>query len=172
MEMFIAGTHTSSTTAEWAMSELLQNPDQLKKVKAELAKVVGANKKQQESDVDSLPYLQAIMEETLRQHPPAPILLPRKAAQDTNFMGYNIPKNTQVLVNSRAIGRDKDNREGALSFKPERFSNSNINSKGQNYELLPFGAGRRICPGIPLAHGMAPLVLGSLLHHFVMVGRE
>lgn len=108
------------------------------------------------------------MEETPSLHPPAQILLPRKAAQETNFMSYNIPKNTQVLVNSWAIGRDKiiGIWEDALSFKPERFLNSNFNSKGQNYELLPFGAGRRIFPGIPLAHHMVPLVLGSLPHHF------
>lgn len=166
MEMFIAGTDTTSSTTEWAMSELLQNPEQMKRVKAELTRVVGANKKLKESDIENLHYLQAIVDETLRLHPPAPILLPRKAVRDTNFMGYSIPKDTQVLINNWAIGRDEDIWEDALSFKPERFLDSNINYKGQNYEFLPFGAGRRICAGLPLAHRMVPLTLGSILHHF------
>ncbi|WOH13205.1 hypothetical protein DCAR_0832714 [Daucus carota subsp. sativus] len=166
MEMFIAGTDTTSSTTEWALSELLQNPEQMKRVKAEISSVVGANKQLKESDTDKLHYLQAIVDETLRLHPPAPILLPRKAVRETNFMGYTIPKDTQVLINNWAIGRDKDLWEDPLSFKPERFLDSKINYKGQNYEFLPFGAGRRICPGLPLAHRMVPLVLGSLLHHF------
>nr|AQY76212.1 cytochrome P450 [Thapsia garganica] len=166
MEMFFAGTDTSSATIEWAMCELLQNPDQMKKIKSELAIVVGANKKLLESDIENLPYLHAIVQETLRLHPPAPLLIPRKAVQDTNFMGYSIPKNTQVMVNCWAIGRDEDSWEDTLSFKPERFLDSNINYKGQCYEFLPFGAGRRMCPGVPLANRMVHLILGSLLHHF------
>ncbi|KAK1380469.1 Cytochrome P450, E-class, group I [Heracleum sosnowskyi] len=166
MEMFFAGTETSSATIEWAMCELLQNPDQMKKIKAELAIVVGAHKKLQETDIDNLPYLHAIVEETLRIHPPAPLLIPRKAIRDTKFMDYSIPKNTQVMVNYWAIGRDEASWENALSFKPERFLDSNINYKGQSYEFLPFGSGRRMCPGYPLAHRMVHLVLGSLLHHF------
>ncbi|KAL8105720.1 hypothetical protein AgCh_029493 [Apium graveolens] len=81
-------------------------------------------------------------------------------------MGFSIPKNTQVLINYWAIGRDEDCWEDALSFKPERFLDSTINYKGQSYEYIPFGSGRRMCLGLPLAHRMAHLVLGSLLHHF------
>ena len=123
-------------------------------------------KKLEDSDIDNLPYLKAIVEETLRLHPPAPILLPRKADRDTDFMGYRIPKDTQVFINNWAIATDEDDWEDALSFKPERFLDSNINYKGQNYEFLPFGAGRRICPGLPLAHRVVPLVLGSMLQQF------
>nr|AZL40029.1 cytochrome P450 CYP76AE4 [Thapsia villosa var. laciniata] len=166
MEMFLAGTHTSSSTTEWAMCELLLKPDKMKKVKDELARVVGGNRKLEESDMDNLPYLQAIVEETLRLHPPGPLTLPRKAMHDTKFMGYNIPKGTQVFVNAWAIGREKESWEDALSFKPERFLDSRISYKGQNFEFIPFGAGRRICPGLPLAHRMLPLLLGTLLHHF------
>ncbi|KAK1381300.1 Geraniol 10-hydroxylase [Heracleum sosnowskyi] len=135
-------------------------------INAELGLVVGANKKVQESDIDNLPYLHAIVQETLCLHPPAPLLVPRKAVRDTNFMGYSIPKNTLVMVNYWAIGRDEDSWEDALSFKPERFLDSNINYKGSSYEFIPFGSGRRICPGLPLAHRMIHLILGSLLHHF------
>lgn len=166
MEMFIAGTETTSATIEWAMCELFQNPESMKKIKAELDRVVGVNKLLEESDIDNLPYLQATVEETLRLHAIAPLTLRRKAIQDTNFMGFNIPKDTQVLVNAWAIGRDEDKWEDALSFKPERFLETSIGYKGQNFEFIPFGAGRRICPGLPLAHRMLPLILGSLLHHF------
>ncbi|KAL8105722.1 hypothetical protein AgCh_029495 [Apium graveolens] len=174
MEMFFGGTETSSTTIEWAMCELLQNPNQMKKIKAELVRVVGENNKVQENDIGSLPYLHAIVEETLRLHPPAPLLIPRKAVRDTNFMGYSIPKNTQVMVNYWAIGRDEDTWEDALSFKPERFLDSNINYKGQSFMFIPFGSGRRMCPGLPLAHQMVHLVLGSftiLSGSFAMMGR-
>ncbi|KAL1806875.1 hypothetical protein ACET3Z_029943 [Daucus carota] len=166
MEMFMAGTDTTSATIEWAMCELLQNPEPMKKIKAELVRVVGVNNRLLESDIDNLPYLQATIEETLRLHAPVPLVLPRKATKDTDFMGYKVPKDTQVFVNAWAIGRDEENWEDALCFKPERFLGSSIGYKGQNYEFLPFGAGRRICPGIPLSHHMLPLILGSLLHHF------
>lgn len=162
----MGGTDTSSATTEWAMCELLQNPESMKKIKEELRRVVGVNNKLVESDIDNLPYLQATIEETLRLHAVVPLTLPRKAIQDTDFMGYKIPKDTQVFVNAWAIGRDKESWEDPLSFKPERFLGSSIGYKGQNYEFIPFGAGRRICPGIPLSHRMLPLILGSLLHHF------
>ncbi|XP_074340503.1 cytochrome P450 76A2-like [Apium graveolens] len=166
MEMFMAGTDTTSATIEWAMCELLQNPESMKKVKAELSRVVGVKNKLIESDIDNLPYLQATIEETLRLHAPVPLVLPRKAIQETVFMGYKIPKDTQVFVNAWAIGRDEESWEDALTFKPERFLGSSIGYKGQNFEFIPFGAGRRICPGIPLSHRTLPLILGSLLHHF------
>lgn len=164
--MFVTGTETISTATEWAMCELLQHPKSMKKIKEELGRVVGVNKKLEDSDIDNLPYLQATIEETLRLHAPVPLTLPRKANQDTNFMGYSIPKDTQVFVNAWAIGRDEESWEDALSFKPERFLESSIGYKGQNYEFIPFGAGRRICPGLPLVHRALPLILGSLLHHF------
>ncbi|KAL8116961.1 hypothetical protein AgCh_023223 [Apium graveolens] len=166
MEMFMAGTETTSSTTEWAMSELLQNPESMKKIKAELLRVVGANNKLTESHIHNLPYLQATIEETLRLHAPVPLVLPRKAIQDTEFLGYKIPKDTQVLVNAWAIGRDEESWEDALCFKPERFLGSSIAYKGQNFEFIPFGAGRRICPGLLLSHRMLPLILGSLLHSF------
>ncbi|KAK2983747.1 hypothetical protein RJ640_024100, partial [Escallonia rubra] len=166
LELFQAGGETTSTTIEWAMTELLRNPESMAVTKAELAKVIGPNRNFQESDIDSLPYLQAVVKETLRLHPPIPFLVPRKAIQDANFMGYHIPKNTQVFVNAWAIGRDPECWEDASAFKPERFLGSKIDYKGQNFELIPFGAGRRMCAGIPLAHRMLHSILGSLLHAF------
>ncbi|WOH11787.1 hypothetical protein DCAR_0831279 [Daucus carota subsp. sativus] len=134
----------------------------MKRVKAELARVLGTKKNLEDSDIYNLPYLKAIVEETLRLHPPAPILLPRKADRDTDFMGYRIPKDTQVFINNWAIATDEDDWEDALSFKPERFLDSNFNYKGQNYEFLPFGAGRRILPRSSV--GSSCGALGSGLH--------
>ncbi|XP_019152629.1 PREDICTED: cytochrome P450 76A2-like [Ipomoea nil] len=166
VEMFLAGTETTSSTVEWAMTELLKNPEAMEKVRAEISKVVGSEKKLEENDIDNLPYLQAVVKETFRLHPPLPFLIPRKAVEDTKFMGYDVPKDTQVLVNVWAMGRDPECWEDPLTFKPERFLGSNIDVKGQHFELIPFGAGRRICVGLPLGHRMTHLVLGSLLHQF------
>lgn len=167
--MFLAGSETTTSTIEWAMTELLCNSNCMLKVKTELSSLIGT-KDVEESDIDKLPYLQAIVKETLRLHPPIPLLVPRKAVQDTDFIGYFIPKDTQVFVNTWAIGRDPDVWDEPLVFKPERFYGCNINNKidykGQNYELIPFGAGRRMCAGVPLAHRVLHLVLGSLLHRF------
>jgi len=98
--MFLAGAETSSSTVEWALTELLRDPNSMVKVQAELSRVVGSNRKVQETDIDQLSYLQAVVKETLRLHPPLPFLVPRKAMANTIFMGYDIPKNTQVFVNS------------------------------------------------------------------------
>ncbi|KAI5425629.1 hypothetical protein KIW84_031445 [Lathyrus oleraceus] len=171
LEIFLAGSETTSSTIEWAMTELLCNRECMLKVKTELNSVVGGAKDVEESDIEKLPYLQAVVKESLRLHPPIPLLVPRKAVQETEFMGYLIPKDTQVFVNAWAIGRDPDVWEEPLVFKPERFWDSDSKSyktdyKGQHYEFIPFGAGRRMCAGVPLAHRILHLVLGSLLHRF------
>ncbi|KAA8516656.1 hypothetical protein F0562_016838 [Nyssa sinensis] len=166
LEMLIAGSETNSITIEWAMTELLRNPDLMRKVKDELDRVVGRKRKVEESDMDELPYLQAVVKETLRLHPPLPLLLPRNTMEDINYMGYLIPKNTQVLVNAWAIGRDPDSWKDPLSFNPERFLGSNIDYKGQHFELIPFGSGRRICVGFSLAHRVVHLGLATLLQSF------
>ncbi|THG13640.1 hypothetical protein TEA_024712 [Camellia sinensis var. sinensis] len=165
-EMFLAGSETTSSTTEWAMVDLLRHQETMAKAKAELNNVVGSNRKIEESDIDNLQYLQAVVKETMRLHPSFPLLTLRKTIQDTNFMGYQIPKNTQVLVNAQAIGRDPECWDEPESFKPERFLGSKIDYPGQHYEFIPFGARRRMCAGIPLAHRMVHLLLGSLLHEF------
>ncbi|KDP20523.1 hypothetical protein JCGZ_05069 [Jatropha curcas] len=166
LEMFFGGTETTSSTVEWAMAELFRSPESMRRVKEELNRVVGPKRKVEESDIHGLPYLQAVIKETMRLHPIFPLLIPRNTLYDTNFMGYLIPKDTQVFVNVWAIARDPDVWEDPLSFKPERFIDSNIDYRGQNFELLPFGAGRRICPGIPMAHRVLHHVVASLLHCF------
>lgn len=164
--MFLAGSETTSTVLEWTMTELLRNPETMNKAKEELSRVIGSKKKVEENNINDLPYLQAIVKESLRLHPPAPLLIPRNTIEDTEFMGYHVPKDTQVLVNVWAIGRDLESWDDPLAFKPERFMGSSIDYKGQNFELLPFGAGRRVYVGMLLAHRVLHLVLASLLHHF------
>ncbi|KAK3405859.1 hypothetical protein EUGRSUZ_K02083 [Eucalyptus grandis] len=166
LEIFLAGAETTSSTIEWAITELLLNPESMVKVKSELSQVVGSARKVQEADIDQLPYLQAVVKETFRLHPPIPFLVPRRAMRDTVFMGYDIPKNTQVFVNTWAIGRDPDVWMDPMVFKPERFIGSKLDYKGQHFEFIPFGAGRRMCAGVPLAHRVLHLAFGSLLHEF------
>ncbi|KAG5243258.1 cytochrome P450 [Salix suchowensis] len=150
LEMFMDGSETTSTTIEWAMTELLRDPVVMGRATEELHQVVGPRRKVEESDIDQLPYLQAVIKETLRLHPVIPLLLPRNTLEDTNFMGYLIPKDTQ----------------DPMAFKLERFLGSNIEYRGQNFEFIPFGSGRRICVGMSLAHRVLHLGLASLLHCF------
>ncbi|XP_059444429.1 geraniol 8-hydroxylase-like [Corylus avellana] len=166
LDLFVAGTDTTSVTLEWAMAELLHNPEALSKAKIELDQVIGKGNPVEESDITRLPYLQAIVKETFRLHPAVPLLLPRKAEADVEINGYIIPKGAQVLVNAWAIGRDPTIWENANLFMPERFLGSEIDVRGRNFELIPFGGGRRICPGLPLVIRVLHSMLGSLIHTF------
>ncbi|XP_058107399.1 cytochrome P450 76T24-like [Magnolia sinica] len=164
-DIFIAGTETSSTAVEWAMAELLHNPNAMAKARFELKETIGLGQQVEESDIIRLPYLQAVVKETLRLHPPAP-LFPRRTIADVEIHGFSIPKNTWAAMNVWAIGRDPDVWADPSSFFPERFLGSDIDFKGQDFELIPFGSGRRICPGLPLAFRMVHLILASFLHSF------
>ncbi|KAA8547239.1 hypothetical protein F0562_003897 [Nyssa sinensis] len=166
LDLFVAGTDTTSSTLEWAMAEVLHNPESLVKAKAELEQIIGKGKAIEESDISNLPYLRSIVKETLRLHPPVPFLIPRKVEVDSEVSGYTVPKGSQVLVNAWAIGRDPSCWDNPLKFTPERFLNSELDIRGRDFELIPFGAGRRICPGLPLAVRMVPVMLGSLLNSF------
>nr|AKH41025.1 cytochrome P450 CYP76AA25 [Thuja plicata] len=171
-EFFIAGTETTTTTIEWAMAEFIHNPQKLNRARQELDEVVGFNRRVEESDLDHLPYLDAAVKEIFRLHQTAPLLLPHKAQTSCVIGGFLIPKDSQVMVNVWAIGRDPQIWSSPLEFVPERFlegENSKIDYKGQNFELIPFGSGRRICPGLPLASRMINFVLASLLHSFEWV---
>ncbi|QHO04527.1 Geraniol 8-hydroxylase [Arachis hypogaea] len=166
LDLFLAGTDTITSTVEWAMAELLHNPKVMSKAKSELEEIVGKGKVVEESDMARLPYLQAVIKETLRKHPAVPLLLPRQAEMDVEIQGYTVPKGAQVLVNVWAIGRDPNVWENPHVFSPERFLGSQIDFRGRNFELTPFGAGRRICPGLPLAMRMLFLMLGLFINCF------
>ncbi|XP_010523700.1 PREDICTED: cytochrome P450 76C4-like [Tarenaya hassleriana] len=166
LDLFGAGTDTKSSTVEWAMAELLRNPTKMTKVQTEIGRVIGENVVFDDSDIQKLPYLQAVVKETLRLHPPVPFLIPRKAQSDARIFEFFVPKNAQVLVNVWTIGRDSSVWENPTQFEPERFLGSEIDVKGKDFELIPFGAGRRICPGMPMAFKTVPMMLVSLLHSF------
>ncbi|CAM8928504.1 unnamed protein product [Rhodiola kirilowii] len=165
-DVYVAGVDSTSGTVEWAMTELMRNPSKLAKAQAELQTAIGKGNPIKESDIPNLPYLQAIVKETLRLHTPTPLLLPHKAQTDTQISGFLLEKGSQVLINVWAMGRDSNLWCDPLSFEPERFLALDVDYRGQNFDMIPFGAGRRICPGLNLAHRMIPLVLGSLLHEF------
>ncbi|KAI8543504.1 hypothetical protein RHMOL_Rhmol08G0223400 [Rhododendron molle] len=165
-DLFVAGTDTTSNTLEWAMAELLHNPTILSKAREEMDQIIGKGRPVEELHLTRLPYLHAIMKETFRLHPPTPLLLPRKAEEDVDLCGFRVPKGAQVLVNAWAIGRDPGTWENPELFWPERFLGSDVDVKGQDFELIPFGAGRRICPAVSLANRMLQLMLASLVHSF------
>ncbi|KAL3845160.1 hypothetical protein ACJIZ3_002563 [Penstemon smallii] len=167
IDLFVAGTDTSTDTVQWAMTELIRNPDKMLKAKNEISKIVGENKQQvEESDISKLPYLRAVIKETFRYHPVSPFLVPHKAKEEIKMNGHIIPKNAQVLVNLWAIGRDTRVWPNANSFEPERFLDNKIDYKGRDFELIAFGSGRRMCPGMPLAHRMVHLMVAHLIHNF------
>ncbi|MBA0863480.1 hypothetical protein Goshw_021577 [Gossypium schwendimanii] len=147
------------------MSNLLNNPHVLEKARAEFDKLVGQEKLVEEADVAKLPYLQSIISETLRLYPAAPLLVPHSASEICSIEGYEIPKDAIVMVNAWAIQRDPNLWDDALSFKPERFEEGKEMSD-QIYKLMPFGLGRRACPGMVLAQHVLGLTLGSLIQCF------
>jgi cytochrome P450 len=151
---------------EWAMAELLHSPKKMVKAQDELEEVLGKNGHVQESDISKFHYLQAIVKETFRLHPAAPFLVPHKAETDVEMCGFIVPKNAQILINVWAMGRDSSIWPNPNLFMPERFLEQDIDFKGRDFELIPFGAGRRICPGLPLANRMVHLMLASLVHYF------
>nr|ATG29919.1 CYP76AA72 [Taxus chinensis] len=168
-ELFIAGTETTTTTIEWVMAEFIRNPQKMKMVRRELDEIVGGNRRVEESDLDSLHYLHAAVKEIFRLHPTAPLLMPHKAESACKIGEFVIPKGSEVMVNVWAMGRDPAIWKEPLEFIPERFledENSKLEYKGQNYQLIPFGSGRRMCVGLPLASRMVHLVVASLLHSF------
>ncbi|KAF8720968.1 hypothetical protein HU200_023375 [Digitaria exilis] len=168
LDLIAAGTDTSAVTVEWALSELLRKPEAIAKATEELDSVVGRDRFVTEQDIPRLPYLEAIVKETMRLHPAGPLLAPRLSREDTSVGGhYDIPAGTRVLVNVWAIGRDPAVwGDAAEEFRPERFVGSDVDVKGHDFELLPFGAGRRMCPGYALGLKMVQLTLANLLHAF------
>ncbi|KAD6119529.1 hypothetical protein E3N88_10800 [Mikania micrantha] len=174
MDLFAAGTHTTFTSLEWAISELLRHPQTMQELRQEALEIGQGKSSIPEDDLDKMPYLKAVIKETLRLHIPIPLLIPRESTQDVKLLGYDIPSGTQVLVNAYMIARDPSNWEEPEEFKPERFLNRPIDYKGFHFELIPFGAGRRGCPGVQFAMIVNELVLANLVYKFdlELVGEE
>jgi len=165
-DMFAAGSDSSSNVLNWCMTELVRTPEAMAKAQAEVRGAFKGKAAIAEDYLNGLSYLKLVIKEALRLHTPAPLLLPRVCRETCRVMGYDVPKGTVVFVNMWAICRDPEYWDDPEEFRPERFENSDLDFKGTNYEFLPFGAGRRICPGINLGVANIELALASLLYHF------
>lgn len=165
-DLIAGGTDTAATTVEWAMSELMKQPDLIKKATEELDRVIGKERWVHETDFSNLPFVDSILKETMRLHPVAVLLAPHLALEDCKVGGYDIEKGTTVFINSWSIGRDSNSWVDPESFRPERFLGRDIDVKGQHFELLPFGSGRRMCPGYSLGLKMMRSSLANMLHGF------
>ncbi|KAL8465616.1 hypothetical protein ACS0TY_034918 [Phlomoides rotata] len=165
-DMFAAGTDTSSTALEWTMAELIKNPSTMKQLQKEVREVGGSKEEIEEEDLEKMPYLKAVIKESLRLHSPVPLLVPRESTRDTKVMGYDVVAGTQVIINAWSIARDPLLWENPLHFQPERFLSSNIDFKGVHFEFTPFGAGRRGCPGASFSTAVNELALAKMVHKF------
>ncbi|CAO2205064.1 unnamed protein product [Urochloa humidicola] len=168
MDVFAAGTDTSSTVLGWAMAELINHPQEMRKLQAEVRAAATVT----EDHLDGMPYLKAVISETMRLHAPAALLIPRETTEDTELLGYHVPARTRVIVNAWAIGRDPAAWERAEEFSPERWFAGggdallDYSKVGQDFRSVPFGAGRRGCPGAGFAAPTMELALANMLYHF------
>ncbi|XP_031274092.1 trimethyltridecatetraene synthase-like [Pistacia vera] len=165
-DLIFGATDTAATALEWAMSELVKQPHLIKKATEELDRVIGRERWVEEKDMPQLPYIDAIMKETLRKHPVAVLLAPHLALEDFKVAGYNIRKGTRVFINTWSLGRDPSVWDAHEEFWPERFLGKTIDIIGQSFELFPFGSGRRMCPGYTLGLKMMQSSLANMLHGF------
>lgn len=169
----MAGTDTSSAAMQWAMGELINHPEAFRKLREEITAVVGPDRLVKESDIPNLPYLRAVIRETLRLHPSAPLII-RECAEDCKVSGYVVRAKTRVLVNVFAVMRDPARWRDPDEFFPERFlerpeeriGEHQMEFKGQNFRYLPFGSGRRGCPGASLAMLLMHPAVANLVHRF------
>ncbi|CAJ1942425.1 unnamed protein product [Sphenostylis stenocarpa] len=166
MDVMFGGTETVASGIEWAMAELMRSPEDLRRVQQELADVVGLDRRVDESDLEKLIFLKCAVKEALRMHPPIPLLL-HETAEDATVCGFHVPKKSRVIINAWAIGRNADSWEEPEAFKPSRFLNPGVpDFKGMNFEFIPFGSGRRSCPGMQLGLYALEVAVAHLLHCF------
>ncbi|RWR75965.1 Cytochrome P450 71A1 [Cinnamomum micranthum f. kanehirae] len=166
LDMFSAGTDTTALTLEWVMAELAKHPNVMKKAQGEVRRVVDVKANISEEHLCQLNYMKSIIKETLRLHPPAPLLVPRESTTNVKIQNFHIPPKTRVFINAYAIGRDPTSWENPEEFLPERFANNSVDFKGQDFQFIPFGAGRRGCPGLSFAITSLELALANLLYWF------
>jgi cytochrome P450 len=164
--MVVGGSDTSPNAIEFAFAEVMNKPEVMRKAQDELDRVVGKDNIVEESHIHKLPYLHAIMKESLRLHPVLPLLIPHCPSETCTIGGFSVPKGARVFINVWAVHRDPSIWENPLEFKPERFLNSKFDYSGSDFNYLPFGSGRRICAGIAMAERMFLYFLATLLHSF------
>ncbi|KAK1296611.1 Flavonoid 3'-monooxygenase [Acorus calamus] len=176
LDLFVAGTDTSASTAEWALAELVRHPSILRRAQQELDSVVGRDRLVSEPDLARLPFLQAVIKETFRLHPSTPLSLPHMATDDCEINGYHIPSGSTLFVNVWAIARDPDVWADPLEFNPARFLSggpkAHVDVRGNDFEVIPFGSGRRICAGINLGLRMVQFMTATLVHAFDWAGPD
>ncbi|RCV22221.1 hypothetical protein SETIT_4G203700v2 [Setaria italica] len=165
-DMLGTGSDTVATVLQWIMAELMRNPRVMQKVQDEVRCILAGRHQVTEDNLRNLHYMNLVIKETLRLHPPAPLLFPRDCRSSCQVLGFSVPKDAMVLVNAWAISRDPKYWDMPEEFVPERFEDSKIDFKGTDFEYTPFGAGRRMCPGIAFAFVNMELILASLLYHF------
>jgi len=164
--MFSGGGDTSATALEWAMSELIKNPRVMEKAQKEVRQVFNdLGTTPDETSLHDLKFLKLIIKETLRLHPPVP-LIPRECRKRCDVNGYDIHVKSKVLINAWAIGRDPNCWNEPERFYPERFINVSTDFKGTDFEFIPFGAGKRMCPGMLFATANTEFPLAQMLYHF------
>ncbi|PIA50631.1 hypothetical protein AQUCO_01200083v1 [Aquilegia coerulea] len=166
LDLFTAGTDTSAATLVWAMTELIKHPEIMKEVQTEIREITKGKFCITEDDLGQMHYLKMVIKEALRLHSPAPSLIPHESIQDTNLLGYDIPAQTRVFINQWAIANDPMLWDEPEEFRPKRFLNTSIDYQGKDFKFIPFGAGRRGCPGILFATPNMELPLANLLYHF------
>ncbi|CAN1245191.1 Psoralen synthase, partial [Linum grandiflorum] len=158
LDMFAAGMDTTSTALEWTMTEILKNPRVMNKLQYEIRTITGNERRNvTEDDIKQMRYLKAVLKESLT---------PRESSRDVRVLGYDVPAKTRVIINAWAIARDPMIWEEPEEFRPERFLESSIDFRGRDFELIPFGAGRRGCPGVSFATAAIEITVASLLHKF------
>ncbi|XP_019085534.1 PREDICTED: cytochrome P450 71A26-like [Camelina sativa] len=166
-DIFVGGTDTSYALMEWVMTELLHHPECLNRLQEEVRMICKGKPRVSEKDIQEMKYLKAVIKETMRLHPPLPLMVPHESTQDVKLRGYHIPAGTEVMINAWAIGREAVTwGPDAEEFRPERHLDSSVDFRGQDFELIPFGAGRRICPAISFAVVLNEEVLANLVHQF------
>ncbi|KAL6140029.1 hypothetical protein ACLB2K_058330 [Fragaria x ananassa] len=166
LDVFIGGSESSAATVDWTMSEMIKNPRIMKKAQDEVREVFNRTQQVNETSIREMKYLKLVIQEALRLHPPGPLLLPRECGERCEIDGYEIPVKTKVIVNAWAIGRDPNYWSEPETFNPERFLDISIDYQGTNFDYIPFGAGRRICPGILYGLANVELPVAMLLYHF------
>uniref|UniRef100_A0A7N0TAS2 Cytochrome P450 n=1 Tax=Kalanchoe fedtschenkoi TaxID=63787 RepID=A0A7N0TAS2_KALFE len=166
IDIFLGGIDTGAITLVWALAELVKNPEVMKKVQGEIRHWTSEKDRVTEQDIENFKYFKMVIKETLRLHPVAPLLVPKKTTAKTQMLGYPIQEGVRVYINAWVIARDPEIWDQPKKFIPERFNDNLIDYKGQHFELLPFGGGRRICPGMNMAMATIELVLANMLHRF------
>lgn len=169
LDMLTAASESSSSMIDWAFAEILRSPRVMACLQDEIDAVVGTDRVAEEGDLPKLKYLEMVVKEALRLHPVGPLLVPHESMEDTVVDGYRIPKKSRIIVNVAAIGRDPEIwSSNAEEFIPERFADDDVDlrGKGNDFRLIPFGSGRRACPGTALGLIKVSLTVARLMHCF------